>query len=91
MKIDEKPIWFQTSMSQVGEKLTALLIQQGYKQSNSYSLFTINNVNCFTIILVYVDDIIVPGNSLKEFDRMNASLDKNFNIEDLELLKYFLG
>jgi hypothetical protein len=40
---------------------------------------------------VYVDDIILAGNSLDEFDRIKAVLDSTFKIKNLGQLKYFLG
>ncbi|MCH80680.1 retrovirus-related Pol polyprotein from transposon TNT 1-94 [Trifolium medium] len=74
------------------EKLSNLLITEGYIQSYSdYSLFTKKYKNEFTTILVYVDDIIVTGNSMSEIDRIKNILDKSFKIKDLGLLKYFLG
>jgi len=45
------------------EKLTSLLVAQGFKQANSdHSLFTKSSSSSFTILLVYVDDIILAGN-----------------------------
>jgi hypothetical protein len=42
------------------EKLTSLLIDQGYSQSSSdYSLFILRHGSEFTALLVYVDDIIL--------------------------------
>jgi hypothetical protein len=42
------------------EKLTSLLIQEGYTQSTSdYSLFTLTTSTDFTALLVYVDDVIL--------------------------------
>jgi hypothetical protein len=38
-----------------------------------------------------VDDIILAGNSLSEFDRIKSIMDKAFKIKDLGQLKYFLG
>jgi hypothetical protein len=74
------------------EKLTSLLIDQGYSQSNSdYSLFILRHDSSFTALLVYVDDIILAGNSLSEFDRIKKVMDKEFRIKDLGQLKYFLG
>lgn len=50
------------------EKLTLLLLTHGYKQSSSdYSLFTNRNGENFTTLLVYVDDVILGRNCLKEF------------------------
>ena len=74
------------------EKLTDLLLHQGYTQSTSdYSLFTLKTDAHFTIILVYVDDIILAGTSMSEFDRIKLILDETFSIKDLGILRYFLG
>jgi hypothetical protein len=40
---------------------------------------------------VYVDDIILAGTSIAEFDRIKHILDSKFKIKDLGPLKYFLG
>ena len=40
---------------------------------------------------MYVDDIILRGNSLIEFDAIKGALDNKFKIKDLGLLRYFLG
>uniref|UniRef100_A0A392MQF0 Retrovirus-related Pol polyprotein from transposon TNT 1-94 n=1 Tax=Trifolium medium TaxID=97028 RepID=A0A392MQF0_9FABA len=74
------------------EKLTALLIKEGYTQSASdYSLFTLQKEHNFTALLVYVDDIILAGNSMDEFDIIKIVLDAAFKIKNLGQLKYFLG
>jgi len=64
------------------EKLTALLIQEGYQQSTAdYSLFTLHKDN----------DVILAGTSLTKFTRIKAILGSSFCIKDLGELKYFLG
>jgi hypothetical protein len=74
------------------EKLTGVLIAQGYTQATSdHSLFTLHRNSTFTALLVYVDDIILAGNSLAEFTRIKQLLDSQFKIKDLGQLKYFLG
>jgi hypothetical protein len=74
------------------EKLTSLLVREGYKQSNSdYSLFTMSHNNNFTVLLIYVDDIILSGTCLVEIQRIKTILDNNFKIKDLGTVKYFLG
>jgi hypothetical protein len=74
------------------ERLTSLLLQQGYRQSTSdYSVFTLQAGTDFTALLIYVDDIILAGTSLEEFQRIKSILDSNFKIKDLGILKYFLG
>jgi hypothetical protein len=74
------------------EKLTSLLLQHQYTQSNSdHSLFIKQTANSFTIILVYVDDVIIDGTSLHEFQYIKNILHSSFKIKDLGQLKYFLG
>jgi hypothetical protein len=74
------------------EKLTCLLVAEGYHQSTSdYSLFTLTSGSDFTALLVYVDDVILAGTSLTEFSRIKSILYTKFQIKDLGTLKYFLG
>jgi len=74
------------------EKLTTLLLAEGYCQSTAdYSLFTLQYGSDFTALLVYVDDIILAGTSLTEFQRIKNILVNQFKIKDLGILKYFLG
>jgi len=40
---------------------------------------------------VYVDDVVLAGNSLTEFTTIKSILHDKFKIKDLGLLKYFLG
>lgn len=68
------------------------LISQGYKQSNpDNSLFIIHKLTLFTTLLVYVDDVILAGNTLEEIERIQSTLDDEFKIKDLGRNKYFLG
>lgn len=55
------------------------------------SLFTKKTQTSFTIMLVYVDDVILAGNSLKEMKWIKQKIHQEFKINDLEQLKYFLG
>jgi hypothetical protein len=59
--------------------------------SSDYSLFTLKKKASFTAFLVYVDDIILAGNSLEEFDKIKRVMDLEFKIKDLGELRYFLG
>ena len=43
------------------------------------------------ILVVYVDDLVITGNSLKLIDEVNTDLGKAFEMTDLVLLHYCLG
>ena len=73
-------------------KLTSTLLDSGFQQSNvDYSLFTKRSPTGLTIILVYVDDLVLTGTDLAKIQQLNHSLDAKFSIKDLGMLKYFLG
>lgn len=74
------------------KKHTQLLLRECYHQSTSdYSLFTLQHMDHFTYLLVYVYDIVIVGTPLEEFTRIKGILDTNFKIKDLGTLKYFLA
>nr|ABE88097.1 Reverse transcriptase (RNA-dependent DNA polymerase) [Medicago truncatula] len=74
------------------EKLTNILISTGYKQAASdASLFIKHTHSSFTILLVYVDDVILAGDTLSEFNTIKGVLHDAFKIKDIGQLKYFLG
>jgi hypothetical protein len=74
------------------EKLTSILIQQHFIQATSdHSLFIKQTASSFTLLLVYVDDIILAGDSLPEFDHIKSILHASFKIKNLGQFKYFLG
>ncbi|GJS29152.1 ribonuclease H-like domain-containing protein [Tanacetum coccineum] len=45
----------------------------------------------FLALLIYVDDIIITGNSVFEIEKFKVFLKSKFMIKDLGKLKYFLG
>jgi hypothetical protein len=74
------------------ERLTSFLVQHNYKQASSdHSLFIKSTASSFTLLLVYVDDVIIAGNSVSEIQSMKTALHHTFKIKDLGQLKYFLG
>ncbi|KAM2653882.1 hypothetical protein EV2_025463 [Malus domestica] len=76
--------WFST--------FSATIQKAGYQQSNAdYSLFTKAQGTSFTVVLIYVDDILLTGNDLQEMERLKTFLLTRFRIKDLGDLKYFLG
>lgn len=72
--------------------LSGALKSAGYAQSKAdYSLFTKQQGTFFTAVLIYVDDILVTGNSMQEIMALKQFLLKKFLIKDLGKLGYFLG
>ncbi|KAJ0838020.1 putative RNA-directed DNA polymerase [Helianthus annuus] len=74
------------------ERLTDVLIANGYVQSKcDHSLFIMSKMGVTVFLLVYVDDVVVTGNSENEIERIKHVLHETFRIKDLGVLKYFLG
>ena len=65
----------------------------GYQQSNGEHtlFFKHTSPNLLTILIVYVDDILITGNNLEEIKCLERHLHKNFQVKQLGPLKYFLG
>ena len=75
----------QTS-KQWNAKLTVARLFLGYHQSSSdYSMFVKTQDKLITILLVYVDDIVLTGNNLDEIVAIKAFLDQQFKIKDLSV------
>ncbi|XP_069152641.1 uncharacterized protein [Solanum lycopersicum] len=69
---------------------------ESYKASftqsqHDHSLFTRKTYEGTTIILVYVDDILVTGSSLELIKETTEALQQVFKMNDLGELRYFLG
>jgi len=68
------PQWFA--------KLSSFLISIRYIQSKSdYSLFTHKNSTTFTTSFVYVDDVILVGNSMNQIEKTKILLHKALKIK----------
>ncbi|PKI49187.1 hypothetical protein CRG98_030423 [Punica granatum] len=73
-------------------KLADALFAYGFKQSGAdYSLFTYSRDTIFIVVLVYVDDLLVTGNSPAHCISFKRYLSSCFRIKDLSTLRYFLG
>ncbi|XP_073221459.1 uncharacterized protein [Cicer arietinum] len=73
-------------------KLCSTLFDIGFIQYKSdYSLFTKRTSVGFTIILIYVDDLLIAGDDLVEVNIVKEVLHSKFSIRDLGTLKYFIG
>ncbi|GKD04394.1 putative RNA-directed DNA polymerase [Tanacetum coccineum] len=77
---------------QWNHKLYETLIEAGFKQSiNDHSLYIKNDGGVSLYLLVYVDDLVITGNSESEIEKFKTFLNQKFKIKDLGELKYFLG
>jgi len=73
-------------------KFSQALQSFGFKQSLSdHSLFVWKSGSNITILLIYVDDMIVTGNNEKSISIVKAFIQSQFKTKDLGTLKYFLG
>lgn len=76
--------WFQRFSSAIQEI--------GFQQSRAdYSLFTQVCGHSITVVLLYVDDMIIAGNDEEAISQLKKFLSGCFRIKDLRPLKYFLG
>jgi histone deacetylase 1/2 len=76
--------WFQ--------RFSDYLLELGFEESKAdYSLFIYRDGNIFLFLLIYVDDILLTGNSSAHIDTLIGQLNKQFSMKDLGPLNYFLG
>lgn len=74
------------------DKLSCTLKKMKFVQSLSdYSLFTRHSDSNITLVLVYVDDLLLVGNNIKDIDGLKSMLSTNFKMKDLGEVHYFLG
>lgn len=73
-------------------EFTEQITKYGFTQStNDYCLFISFKNNIYTVLLLYVDDILLAGNSESEITKVKAFLHSKFTIKDLGKAKFFLG
>jgi hypothetical protein len=75
------------------ERFTKAMVFMGYRQSQrDHTLFIKHSISGgVTILIVYVDDIIITGDDFVERDKLGKRLSAKFEIKELGKLKYFLG
>ncbi|KAL2251030.1 uncharacterized protein LOC110012929 [Sesamum indicum] len=61
------------------------------QSSHDHCLFILRTDAVFLVLLVYVDDVLLTGNSLEAMTDVKLYLDKLFTITDLGHAKYFLS
>jgi hypothetical protein len=63
----------------------------GFQESKSdYSMFTFHGAGVFLILLIYVDDILITGNSSTQVFKLIQDLGQIFSMKDLGSIHYFL-
>ena len=73
------------------DRFTQAIQQHGYKQAQTnHTLFHKTVGKKITILIVYVDDIIVTRNDEAEIERIKQRLAQDFGMKDLGNLRYFL-
>ena len=73
-------------------KLASALKSFGFIQSYAdYSLFSYHRNGVILHVLVYVDDLIIAGNTSSSIADFKKYLSSCFHMKDLGVLKYFLG
>ena len=74
------------------ERFSTQLLHMGFQASLlDSSLFTLRHGNLVAFLLVYVDDIVLIGNSPQFLTSLIAQLSAFFELKDLGPLSYFLG
>ncbi|KAJ7961715.1 Retrovirus-related Pol polyprotein from transposon TNT 1-94 [Quillaja saponaria] len=74
------------------DRFQKAMISFGYQQSNAdHTMFVKHCHGRITILIVYVDDIVVTGDNPAEVSKLKSHLAKEFEIKDLGKLCYFLG
>ncbi|CAI7729189.1 unnamed protein product [Closterium sp. NIES-53] len=74
------------------QKLAAILEEMGFRTSScDESLFLKGEGEKLVLFLVYVDDILLFSSSMKEIQKVQQLLMKNFKCKTLGEVKYYLG
>lgn len=73
-------------------KFAQVLLQFGFKQAQGdHTLFVLYSGQVLTILIVYIDDIILTGNCVTSISKVKNHLSTVFEVKDLGSLRYFLG
>jgi hypothetical protein len=73
-------------------KIGQYLVTSGFQTSNAdFSLYVKKTDHGIIIIVIYVDDLIITGNSDVDIFDLKKLLKQKFEMKDLGKLRYFLG
>src|SRR3954469_22267580 len=73
------------------DKFRHAMIRFGYHQSSADHTLFLRRMGGMTLLIVYVDHIILPRDDIDEISRRNQKLARELDIKDLGALRYFLG
>ncbi|RVW42182.1 Retrovirus-related Pol polyprotein from transposon RE1 [Vitis vinifera] len=75
------------------DRFAKVIKNQGYQQGQSDHtiFFKQSNDGRITMLIVYVDDIILTGDDTGEVERLKKVLATEFEVKDLGQMRYFLG
>ena len=74
------------------DRFSQVVKQQGYIQIHAdHTLFTRFSHGKISVLIVYVDDILITGDDLEELMRLKIRLSHEFEIKVLGEMKYFLA
>ena len=74
------------------EKFSSIVAQQGFtSSSHDTTLFVRKSFASITLILLYVDDMIIIGDDSAGIRSLQHFLSQHFEMKDLGTLNYFLG
>lgn len=93
MKIKKKSLYrlIQSPKAWFG-RFTKYMISFGYHESNlGNTLLLKRQYAKITALIIYVDGMVITGNDYDETKALHNYLSKEFEMKDLDLLKYFLG
>ena len=72
--------------------MDSFLLDNGFSRCHSdNTVYTKKLGNFFTILVIYVDDLILTGSDPNHINDVKSSLKKKFEMTDLGHLHYFLG
>jgi Reverse transcriptase (RNA-dependent DNA polymerase) len=73
------------------DRFYSAMKKYGYFQSDSdHTLFFRKIHDKITILIIYIDDMIITGNDQEEIKQLEERLSNEFEMKDLDGLKYFL-
>ena len=74
------------------KKFDSFMCKSGFHRSEkNYCCYLNKYSDSYVFLLLYVDDILIAGSSMREINRLKASLSLVFEMKDLGATKQILG